>query len=140
MNHFLLSKRHWRLFWMYFNEILWTKTFLVFFYYKISCDKWPCLFCCLFPQTSNQTFFRIVPKTSKGLCFLFNIFLPPQSVLPDLATSSEFGYFSCLILTKFWLWLLSKFATFLAIFQCCQFWCNSTNLVYFRDQLCWKIW
>ena len=38
-------------------------------------------------------------------------------MLPDLATGSEFGYFSCLILTKIWHWLLSVLATFLATFE-----------------------
>jgi len=38
-------------------------------------------------------------------------------VLPDLATSSEFGYFSGLFLTKILLWLLLVLATFLATFE-----------------------
>jgi hypothetical protein len=38
-------------------------------------------------------------------------------VLPDLATSSQFGSFSYKILTEILLWLLSFLATFLAYFK-----------------------
>jgi len=38
-------------------------------------------------------------------------------VLPDLATSSQFGSFSYKILTEILLWLLSFLATFLAYFE-----------------------
>ncbi len=40
-----------------------------------------------------------------------------QTVLTDLATSSEFGYFSGQFLTKILHWLLLVLATFLATFE-----------------------
>jgi hypothetical protein len=52
-------------------------------------------------------------------------------VLPDLATSSEFGYFSFQFLTKILYWLLLVLATFENVEilpEKCKFWLKSVNL------------
>jgi hypothetical protein len=49
-------------------------------------------------------------------------------VLPDLATSSEFGYFSGQFLTIILNWLLLVLATFLATFENVKFCLKSVNL------------